>query len=331
MNKIDRIKSIIKRHQKEMDRHFAAYQKAERAARDRLSESAFKTEFMLGTYPKFAGEARSAADMAVLDINNLFDDIQEDLSAWMMKPIDASTSQVLDCINRFDLKLSFDELRILEQGILKAGSYLANRVFDGLCQKNGYLTSRPDLKKMTDALKHARESTELAIQAYAGKMDESGQFPGLDLLGKWMHNGISYGQYRDYHMYDAEHFLEEGGMLDNLSRLLDSANAPMTYTLDKRETERMQKSLEKIVDKKGEIDASAALQLKESDPDFISKLRSMPENSFENMDVIADFFRLDNESDKKKESALSPSIEQAAQYKAAHGAVDADVNVLNRY
>lgn len=331
MNKIDKVKSIIKRHQKEMDRHFAAYQKAERTARERLSESAFKTEFMIGTYPKFAGEARSAADMAVLDINNLFDDIQEDLSAWMMKPIDASTSQVLDCINRFDLKLSFDELRILEQGILKSGSYLANRVFDGLCKKNGYVTSRPDLKKMTDALENARESAELAIRAYAGKMDESGQFPGRDLLSEWMYHGVSYGNFQDYHMYDAEHFLEEGGMLDNLSRLLDSANAPMTYTLDKRETERMQKSLEKIVDKKGEIDASAALQLKESDPDFINKLKSMPENSFKDMDVLTDFFRLDDGSDKKKESALSPSMEQAAQYKAVHGAIDADANILGGY
>ena len=146
-----------------------------------------------------------------------------------------------------------------------------------------------------------------------------------------MYNGISYGQYRDYHLYDAEHFLHEGGILDNLSRLLDSANAPMKYTLDKRETERMQKSLEKIVDKKGEIDASAALQLKESDPDFINKLKSMPENSFKDMDVLTDFFRLDDGSDKKKESALSPSMEQAAQYKAVHGAIDADANILGGY
>lgn len=331
MNKIDKIKSIVKRHQKEMDKHFAAYKKAELIARERLSESAFKTEFMIETYPKMAGEARSAADMAVLDVNNIFNDIKEDLAEWMMKPIDAGTAQVLDCINKFGLHMSFDELRILEQGILKAGSYLGNRVFDGVCQKNGYLTSRPDLKKMTDALEHARESTELAVMAYAGKMDESGRFPGCDLLGEWMYNGISYGQYRDYHLYDAEHFLHEGGILDNLSCLLESANAPMKYILDKRETEKMTKSLEKIVDKNGEIDASAALQLKESDPDFINKLRSMPDNSFKDMDVVTDFFRLDERGDKKKESALSPAMEQAAQYKSVHGAIDADANILNRY
>ena len=331
MNKIDKIKSIIKKHQKDMDNHFAAYQKAERTARARLSESAFKTEFVIETYPKFAGEAQAAADMTVLDINNLFDDIQEDLFAWIMRPIDTGTAQVLDCINKFDLHMSFDELRILEQGVLKAGSYLANRVFEGLCQKNGYITSRPDLKKMTDALEHARESAKVAVLSYAGKMDESGQFPGRDLLGEWMYNGISYGQYRDYHMYDAEHFLGEGGILDNLSCLLESANAPMKYTLDKRETERMKKSLEKIVDKKGEIDASEALRLKESDPDFINKLRSMPEHAFEAMDVVTNFFRLNNKSNKKKESALSPSMEQAARYGAVHGSVDADVNVLNRY
>lgn len=331
MNKVDKIKSIIKKYQKEMDRHFDAYQKAERAARERLSESAFKTEFMCGTYPKMAGEAIATADMAVLDINNLFDDIQEDLAVWMMKPIDAGTAQVLDCINKFDLNMSFDELRILEQGILKAGSYLGNRVFDGVCQKNGYLTSRPDLKKMTDELEHARESTELAIQAYAGKMNESGQYPGRDLLSEWVYHGVSYGSFQGYHMYDAEHFLHEGGILDNLSCLLESANAPMKYILDKRETEKMTKSLEKIVDKNGEIDASEALRLKESDPDFINKLRSMPEHAFEAMDVVTNFFHLNNESNKKKESALSPSMEQAVQYKAIHGSIDADMNVLNRY
>ena len=135
MNKIDKIKSIIKKHQKDMDKHFAAYQKAEWTARERLSESAFKTEFMQETYPKFVGEAQAAADIAVLEANNIFDEIQDDLSKWMMRPIDASTAQVLDCINKFDLHMSFDELRILEQGVLKAGSYLANRVFDGLCKK----------------------------------------------------------------------------------------------------------------------------------------------------------------------------------------------------
>ncbi|NDO70434.1 hypothetical protein FMM80_18015 [Schaedlerella arabinosiphila] len=135
MNKIDKIKLIIKRHQKDMDKHFATYQKAEQTARARLSESAFKTEFMQETYPKFVGEAQAAADMAVLEINNLFDDIQEDLSAWMMKPLDIGTAQILSCINQFSLQMSFDELRILEQGILKSGSYLGNRIFDGLCKK----------------------------------------------------------------------------------------------------------------------------------------------------------------------------------------------------
>ena len=330
MNKIDKIKSIIKKHQKEMNKHFAAYQKAEQTARERLSNSAFKSEFMCETYPKMAGEARAAADMAVLDVNNIFDEIQDDLSEWMMKPLDIGTAQILSCINQFSLQMSFDELRILEQGILKSGSYLGNRIFDGLCKKNGYMANRPTLKSIVDSLQIAREETELAIMAYAGVMDKSGDYPGRELISEWMYNGNSYGEYQDYHLYSAEHFLENC-ILDNLSHLLESVNAPMKYTLDKRETERMKKSLEKIVDKKGEIDASEALRLKESDPDFINKLRSMPEHAFEAMDVVTNFFHLNNESNKKKESALSPSMEQAVQYKAIHGSIDADMNVLNRY
>ena len=325
MNKIDKIKLIIKRHQKEMNKLFFTYQK-----RERLSNSAFKSEFMCETYPKMAGEARAAADMAVLDVNNIFDEIQDDLSEWMMKPLDIGTAQILSCINQFNLQMSFDELRILEQGVLRSGSYLGNRIFDGLCKKNGYMANRPTLKTIVDSLQIAREETELAIMAYAGVMDKSGDYPGRELISEWMYNGNSYGEYQDYHLYSAEHFLENC-ILDNLSHLLESVNAPMKYTLDKRETERMKKNLEKIVDKKGEIDASEALRLKESDPDFINKLRSMPEHAFEAMDVVTNFFHLDNESNKKKESALSPSMEQAVQYKAIHGSIDADVNVLNRY
>ena len=108
--------------------------------------------------------------------------------------------------------------------------------------------------------------------------------------------------------------MQEGGELDRLEQLFESTNAPMKYELNAQETEKMKKRLESIVDKNGEIDEKAACQLKENDPNFIDKLRSIPEGSFEKMDSVSKYFRLDESDNKKNESAISQAIEQAKSY-----------------
>lgn len=322
MNKIDKVKERIRKYQKKMDKSYAEYKKAEQEAREKLSPAGFQSEFMQKTWVQFAGESWGAADMAIFDVNNIFDELQEDLSKWLAKPLDAGMMQTFDCINRFGLSMSFDELKILEQGVLQSGSYWGCRIFDGLCQENGYKTNRPTLKTISDSLQNAREEAKLAVRAYAGSMDKSGVYPGRDLLQEWTYNGNSYGEYKDYHLYAAEHFLESC-ILDNLSQLLDSVNAPVSYTLNQSETEKMKTELEKIVDKDGKVDGKAAQQLEKSNPDFVNKLRSMPEGSFKNMEAVSKYFRLDDEKENKKgESVLSPSMEQAALYASSHAPTD---------
>lgn len=329
MNKIDKIKERIRKYQKKMDKSYEAYKKAEQEAREKLSPAGFQSEFMQKTWVQFAGDAWSAADMAVFDINNIFDEIQEDLSKWLAKPLGAGMMQTFDCINRFGLSMSFDELQILEQGVLQSGSYWGCRIFDGLCKENGYKTNRTTLKTIVDSLQTAREEAELAVKAYGGVADKSGVYPGRDLLQEWIYNGNSYGEYKDYHLYAAEHFLESC-ILDNLSQLLDSVNAPVSYTLNQLEVAKMKTELEKIVDKDGKINEKAAQQLEKSDPDFANKLRSMPKGDFENMEAISKYFRLDDEKENKKgESVLSPSMEQAILYNSGHA--PADLKLLDQY
>lgn len=326
MNKVDKIKEIIRKYQNKMNKKHEAYQKAEREAREKLSPAGFRSEFMQKTWVQFASESWSAADIAVLEANNILDEIREDLSEWLMKPLDSRMMQTFDCINRFGLSMSFDELQILEQGVLSSGSYLGCRIFDGLCQENGYGTSRPPLKTITDSLQNAHEEIDLAVRAYAGKAPD---FPGRDLLGEYIYRGVSYGSFTDYQMYDADHFLDGGGRLDDLSRLLDSMNAPVAYTLNQSEAAKMKTELKKIVDKNGKVDEKAAQQLEKNDPDFINKLRSMPEGAFKNMESVFEYFRLDEKENKKVESVLMPSLEQAKLYNSNF--VPADLKVLDQY
>lgn len=313
MNKFRKIKKVIQDYQKKSDKLFESYKAAETSAREKYSAEGFRTEFIQKDWVKFAAEAQSNADIAVIELNNMFGEIRDDLSSWMMRPLDPSVVQVLNCVGQFGLSLSIDELRVIESNIRE--SYLGMRIFEGLAEKNGYGVTAPKMKQHIDSLESARGNAEVSVRAYAGHAEDG--FPGRDLLSEWRYNNVSYGEYQDYHLVMAELFLQEGGELDHLEQLFERTNAPMAYTLNAPETEKMIKSLESIIDKNGEVDEKAACQLKESDPDFIDKLRSIPEGAFEKVDLASKYYRLDDEGDgKKPESVLSTAVQHAAEYES---------------
>lgn len=313
MNKFRKIKKVIQGYQKKSDKLFESYKAAETSAREKYSAEGFRTEFIQKDWVKFAAEAQSNADIAVIELNNMFGEIRDDLSSWMMKPLDPSVVQVLNCVSQFGLSLSLDELRVIESSVRE--SYMGMRVFEGLALKNGYGVTAPKMKQYIDSLESARGNAEIAVRAYAGHAEDG--FPGTDLLSDWIYNGISYGEYEDYHKVAAELFLNDGGELDRLEQLFESTSAPMKYVLNAQETEKVKKSLESIIDKNGEVDEKAASQLKKNDPDLFDKLRSMPDGAFEKMDLISQHYRLDDEGDNKQaESALSTAVQQAAEYES---------------
>ncbi len=311
MTKFQKIKQLILDYREVADRHYANYQKKERAAREKFSEAGFKQEFMQKTWVEMAGQIWAEADDSIRKIMEIFNEIEGDLKKWITRPLDASTTQILDCIKNFDLKLSLNELQVIEECI--RSSYMGAKIFAGLAQKNGYNIVTLSMKEYQDALKAARNNASFAICAYAGSPDD--KFPGKDLLQEWTYQGVTYGEYTPHHMFMAYNYLCDGGELDRLETMWGAACAPMKYSLTPDESEKVKKSLEGIMSNGG-INEKAAQQLIEKEPDFKNKLQSMPHNFFEGKESVINYFSL-NDKSEKKESKISPAIQQATEYKAS--------------
>lgn len=314
MNKIDKIKNIILDFQQKQDKLYSRYQAAEKEAREKYSESGFRNEFMLNTWPQYAGKAQANADSTIREVSYIYDEISESYESWVVKPLDANMVSILNCVSSFGLNLSMHELQILERNI---SGYIGMKIFSSLAAKNGYIVNIPVADQYIEALKNARADTELAIKAYAGKGPE---YPGRDLLGEWEYQKVKLGEFQGTHLFISENFLQEGGTLDRLAELWDSANAPLVYTLNPSETEKVKKQLDKIVDN-GKVDAKAASELLKAEPDFKNKLVSMPEGSMKEYESVSKYFNLTDDK-KEKESRISPSMEMAAQYMSNRQPID---------
>lgn len=121
MTRFERVRDTIKKFYADQDKLFSEYQKSEKAAREKYSSEGFKTEFMISVYPKYAGEARSNADIAVHEIESIYEELKADFLSWIMKPLQPEILQTLNLINDFGLKLSLSELRVIEKNI--SGNY----------------------------------------------------------------------------------------------------------------------------------------------------------------------------------------------------------------
>lgn len=310
MTKFGKIKEVISEYQKQADKHYSSYKAREAEARQKFSEAGFVTEFRQKMWPKMAGDAWSNADFAINKVMELFDETEEELKKFVMRPLDASMIQVLNCIDSFGLRLSLSELKIIESSARE--SYWGIRIFTGLAQKSGYQVNVPTVDSYQKALETARSNAKLAIRAYAGSPDEG--YPGKDLLQKWENKGSVMGEYQHYHTFFAANFLHEGGELDRLEEMWGEARAPMVYRLNEREAEQVKKVVGNIMHD-GEVDKKAAQELIKKDPDFKDKLQSMPDNFFEGKEALVNHFRL-NEKEEKEESLITPGSRKAAEYGA---------------
>ncbi|MFG6330519.1 MAG: hypothetical protein K1W28_01615 [Lachnospiraceae bacterium] len=244
-------------------------------------------------------------------MEEVFDEIEQDFKKWVLEPLDGSTVQILDCVERFGLSLSLNELQVLEGSV--RSSYLGTKIFTGLAEKNGYSVNAPSMKEYQDVLAAARNNAKLAIRAYAGSHDEG--YTGKDLLQKWESRGIVMGEYQHYHLFFAANFLHEGGELDRLEEMWGEARgASMVYRLNKSEVEKVKKAVGNIMHD-GEVDKKAAQELIKKDPDFKDKLQSMPDDFFEGKEALVNHFRL-NEKEEKGESLITPGSRKAAEYGA---------------
>lgn len=317
MTKFEKIKEIIANFQKNADRHYSTYQERERLARAKYSPEGFREEHMMKTFPETMGQARASADIAIKEINDVFNDIDADLKKWIMKNLDASTVQILDCIKNFDLQLSLDELKVIEESV--RSSYLGTRIFEGISEKNGYCVNNPRMEEYQSALKSARNNASLAVRAYAGSPDN--KFPGKDLLQKWEKDGVVLGNYEIFHMLYAYQYLQKGE-LDRLEQMFDSTRAPMHYTLSDKEAEKVKKSIEGIV-QGGKLNRKAAQQLLKKDPGIKSKLESMPSDYLLGKEEVAKYFGLSEKTEnEKKESRIDPATKNAPAYGTKFSKID---------
>lgn len=318
MNRVDKIKNIILDFQQKQDKLYSRYQAAEKEAREKYSESGYRSNFLLNEWPQYASRAQSNSDSTIREVMDIFDAIREDFESFMMKPLGADIISILNCVSNFSLNLSMKELQILEKNI-SSESYIGMRIFSELASKNGYIVKVPAADEYLKALENARNNTRFLIAAYAGRGPE---YPGRDLLGEWEWQGTKIGELQDIHLLMSENILKQGNELDRLSELFDSARQPLQYTLNHSETEKVKKQLDKIVDH-GEIDKKAANELLKAEPDFKNRFESLPKEELKKYESVSKYFGLtDNKKEKLQESKISPSMEQAAKYMSNRQPVD---------
>ena len=316
MDSFGKIAEIIKNFQKDADRSYESYQEKEKRARARYSPEAFREEFIMKTWAEASGRAQANVEITISEVMEVFDDIENKLKKFMMQPLSESTAQILDCINKFGLKLSLNELQVIEESL--RDSYIGLRIFSGLSEKNGYIASIPSMKQLQDALKSARGNASLAIKAYAGSPDD--KFPGKDLLGTWSWQGVSFGNYTSQHMFMSYNYLREGGELDRLRSMFASIHAPVTYKLNESESEKVKKAVGNIIHD-GEIDKKAAQKLIKEQPDIKDRLESMPDDFFADKEALVSYFRLN----EKEESKIDAATQNAKEYGTRFQKVDAEM------
>lgn len=301
MKKTDKLKQIIKSYQAEQNKLFMDYKEQEKIAREKYSPEGFKEEFRHGTWVRTAGLAWSNSDSAIREAMDIFDSIQEEMEAWVLRPLDNNIIGILNCANNFNLGFTLGELKIIEKSTSIKESYIGKRIFKGICEKSGYQVNVPTADDFLRALDYARNETRFSIEAFAGNAPE---FPGRDLLPERKRNDIVLGEFEPHHLYMASNFLHEGGVLDKLEELWSSAKAPLKYTLNPTETEKVKRSIEKIVDY-GKIDTKAADELIKAEPDLISKLESMPDGSLKEFESVTNYFGLNEIKTEGEESKIS--------------------------
>lgn len=265
MTKLYKIKERLSDYKKTADEIIGEFVAAENKAKARYSEMAFKEELNLNIFPKHAGKIRAEADWAIREINEILDEAEEEFTKWIMKPLDYSTAQTLDCIAKFDLRLSLPELQAIEPKVTE--SYFGQRIFEGIAGKSGYSVKIPNMKDCMDALQSVRNEAGFAISAYAGEVP----FLGRELIGNWIYNNVDYGRYASFHHNLALNKLKSFSDIDRLEQLLELSKAPISYELSPKERKETKEKIVKLI-KNGEVIEDEAIKIVEADPNFVGKL-----------------------------------------------------------
>ena len=275
MTNIETIGSIVRKFQEEADRRFATYNEKVGRIRERYKDEAAKMEIMQNVWPEAQGTLSYKREAAKEQIEEVCEAIREDLRKWTLKPVSPNTLQLLHSIHDFKIKLSMEELKMIEGEV--RGNLIASKIFAGLAAEYGYYVAVPSVDNCLQELRELESFAKTAIDAYAGRPGKGGQFPGNDLLDKRTVNGVPMGEYQVWEKMIATDFTEKNKSMERTAELLEASKVDLKYSLKKKETARIKGLVDAI-----ENDSISNSQKKEkmtallqSEPDMAAKISLM--------------------------------------------------------
>ena len=275
MTNVETIGSIVRKFQEEADRRFATYNEKVGRIRERYKDEAAKMEIMQNVWPEAQGTLSYKREAAKEQIEEVCEAIREDLRKWTLRPVSPNTLQLLHSIHDFKIKLSMEELKMIEGEV--RGNLIASKIFAGLAAEYGYYVAIPSVDNCLQELRELESFAKTAIDAYAGRPGKGGQFPGNDLLDKRTVNGVPMGEYQVWEKMIAADFTEKNKSMERTAELLEASKVDLKYSLTKKETARIKSLIDNIEknsisdsEKKEKISA-----LMQSEPDFAAKIDLM--------------------------------------------------------
>lgn len=260
----------VKDFQRTADRIFSEYYKKVSKMKAELRDEVFQKELRMNVYPYYSGTLMAERTAAKSNIHAICESIADDLKDWTLKPIKPETMQILNCINSFNIRLTKDELSILESDVRE--NLFAAKIFSEIARKNGYLASMPDATGYLKALRITEADACLAVDAYCGSAPD---FPGRDLLDKHRINGVAVGEYEIWHRMYAANYAEKHSSLDEAAGMWEQSKVDISYTLTESERSRIKKMIDEVeqMDEAGK--ATKMISLLEAEKDLPDKLRLM--------------------------------------------------------
>ena len=268
--KFEEILKVVKDYQRTADMQFREYQKKVSRMKSELNDETFNRKMKLEVYPYYFGTLTSDRNMAKEEVRSICEDIRNDLKSWMMKPIKPETMQILSCINDFGIRLSREELSILEDDV--KSNLFAGKIFSGIAKNNGYAVKLPDFTEYLRVLMVVESDAGIAIDAYCGAAPD---FPGKDLLDKQRRNGAAFGEWQIWHRMYAAGFEDKHSSIDDAGIMWGRSKVAIEYTLTEAERDRIKKMMDEVekLDEAGKADKM--LSILGNEKDLPDKLRLM--------------------------------------------------------
>lgn len=275
MTNIEKIRNIVKDYQKYADSKFYDYNKKSGAIMEKYKPEAALLEIKQNIWPGIAGALWAEKENAKQKISDVYEDILEDIQRWTLRPIKSETLTLLHSIHDFKVPLTINELKMIETEV--TGNLIASKIFSGLAAEYGYQVAVPNADVLLRELKELKSFAETAIDAYSGKPDKNGKFPGNDLLEQRKVNGIVQGEYAIWEKLLAADFVEKNASMQRAAELLEDSKVSLSYSLTEKETSRI-KSLIDNIEKNSISDSEKKEKMSaliQSEPDFAAKIDLM--------------------------------------------------------